>query len=283
MDPTGTGVVQCKQRDGFSLMPRAHCERRAESRNGTAIAGMGGMELPTSLFSPQIVDALANPAAAVGFVAAAVVGVASSLHCFLMCGPLSCAGLVGRTVSRRSRWKAITSYQLGRIASYTFVTALLGAAGGAAASVLAVQIRPYLPWVMAAVLVATAFDLGKKLPGIPGLRSVAAWLGRLSAPLSAPARSGVIGALTPLLPCGLLYGILAASILSGSAAGGAAVGFGFSLGSAPALLAAQLQTGWMRKLPRWSALVIQRGVPLAAAAMIVYRAISLQAGGDSCH
>lgn len=247
------------------------------------IAGIGSMELPTPLFSPEIHQALANPAAAVGFVAAAVVGVASSLHCFLMCGPLSCAGFVGRTASRRSRWKAITAYQLGRIAAYTFVTALLGAVGGAAASVLAVQIRPWLPWVMAAVLVATAFELGKKLPSIPGLRSVAAWLGRLSAPLSPTARSGVIGALTPLLPCGLLYGILAAAILSGSVGGGALVGLGFSLGSAPALLAAQVQTGWLRKLPRLPMLVIQRGVPLAAAAMIVYRALAVQTGGGSCH
>lgn len=235
-----------------------------------------------SLFSPEIAEALHNPAAVVGFVAAVVVGLASSLHCFLMCGPLSCAALVGRTVSRPDRWKAIGAYQGGRLAAYTAVGGLLGAVGGAAASALTLQVRPWLPWVMAAVLVATALDLGKKLPAIPGLRRLSSVLGRASARLSPVARSGAIGALTPLLPCGLLYGILAASLLAGSAGGGALVTFGFALGSAPALLLAQSQAGLLRKLPRGAAQIVQRGVPLVAAAVIVYRTVALQSGA-SCH
>ncbi len=232
------------------------------------------------LLSPEILAAIDNPTAVVGFFAAAIVGLASSLHCFLMCGPLACAGLATRGAEQR--WKAIGAYQGGRLAAYTIVGGLLGALGGTVASTLTLQVRPWLPWVMAVVLVATALDLGKKLPAIPGLRRLSSKLGRASAKLSPTWRSGAIGALTPLLPCGLLYGILAAALLAGSGAGGALVTAGFALGSAPALLGAQAGASLWRKMPRFAAVALQRGVPLVAAAGIVWRTVQLQSGA-SCH
>lgn len=248
------------------------------------------------LLTPRMLEAIDDPAAAVGFLAAAVVGVASSFHCFLMCGPLACAGLAPRAAPpsdrvalpradappRPGRWAPIAAYQLVRLSAYALLGGLLGASGDAIARTLALSIRPWLPWVMVAMLVAAALDLGRHLPAIPGLRRLSARLGRSSARLSPVARSAAIGAFTPLLPCGLVYAVMTAALLAGSLGGGALVGAGFALGSAPALLAAQAGVGLWRRMPRPAAVALRRGIPMIAALGIAWRAIRLGSGG-ACH
>jgi sulfite exporter TauE/SafE len=91
-----------------------------------------------------------------------------------------------------------------------------------------------------------------------------------------------MGALTPLLPCGLLYGVFAAALASGSFMGGALVLGAFALGGLPALLGAQLQTGLWRHRPRIATFLLQRALPLAAAALLVFRALGTP-GKPSCH
>lgn len=224
-----------------------------------------------------------NPAAAVGFVAAAVVGIVSSLHCFLMCGPLACAGMGGTSRDPASRRKAILAYHLGRVGSYTMVGALLGTLGGGIADVLSFSIQRTLPWVMALTLVLVSLDLGKTLPALPGLGRLRRWIARKSAGFSPALRSASIGVLTPLLPCGLLYGIFAAAIAAGTPTGGAAVMAGFAIGSGPALLLAQAQVGMWRRLPRPLAAGLRRGVPLLAAALLVVRALTISPEAPACH
>lgn len=223
--------------------------------------------------------ALGNPAAATGFVAAAAVGIASSFHCFLMCGPLACAGLGGMTKKTRP----IVAYHLGRTASYALVGAFLGAVGGSISSALPISLSRLFPWAMAAALILAAFDLGRWLPAIPILGRLVGRLGRLSAGAEPSLRSASIGALTPLLPCGLLYGIYAAALASGSGAVGALVMFGFALGSGPALLLAQGPMGLLSRLPRGVALGIRRGLPLLAAAGLIFRALFISPEEPSCH
>ena len=103
-----------------------------------------------------------------------------------------------------------------------------------------VSVQPVLPWVMAAGLVITALDLAKHARPLPGVAAISRGLARLGAPLSPSARSFFLGAATPFLPCGLLYGLFLAAIATGSAWGGAAVLGAFSLGALPALGALQL-------------------------------------------
>lgn len=223
--------------------------------------------------------AMGNPAAATGFVAAAAVGLASSFHCFLMCGPLACAGLGGMT----KRARPILAYHAGRSAAYALVGAFLGAVGGGLSGALPFSLSRFFPWAMAAALILSAFDLGRWLPAIPVLGRLVGRLGRLSAGADPTLRSATVGALTPLLPCGLLYGIYAAALASGSAGLGALVMLGFALGSGPALLLAQGPMGLLSRLPRGVAVGIRRGLPLAAAAMLVYRAIYITPEDPSCH
>ena len=217
-----------------------------------------------------------------GASAAFVVGLTGSVHCLLMCGPLACAAVPGVAGDRR---RAVAAYQVGRVSAYGALGAALGALGGGVTAALAVSARPYLPWVMAAALVASALELGKRLRPLPGLARAASALARLGAKVSPTARAAAIGAATPLLPCGLLYGVFAAALTAGSASGGALVLGSFSLGAIPALLGAQVGAGRGLLRSRWAGVVLQRALPLAAAAVLVYRAIMDPGAGGAprCH
>ncbi len=213
-----------------------------------------------------------------GAFGALLAGLSGSLHCVLMCGPLACA------TAARSR-RAALAWQGGRLLAYAGLGALLGATGSAAVSGFAEGARPVLPWIMAAGLVATALELPKRLAPLPGVRRVSAWVVRRSATLAPEMRAGAMGAVTPLLPCGLVYGISLAALASGSALGGLAVMGGFALGGVPALAAAQLGLG----LPRGRVGAFARkAVPLAAAVVLVWRVVktgdAVPAGDEPhCH
>lgn len=213
-----------------------------------------------------------------GSASALVAGATGSLHCALMCGPLACAGLPTSGPDRR---RAAAAWHLGRIVAYTLVGLLLGALGRGVSQGLMVSVQPVLPWVMALGLVITALDLAKHVRPLPGVASLSRALARTGAPLSPPARSFLLGAATPFLPCGLLYGLFLAAIATGSAWGGAAVLGAFSLGALPALGAVQLGARRLSLSPRM-ALVARRVVPLLAAVMLVARALMTRADVAKC-
>ncbi|MBL9037255.1 MAG: sulfite exporter TauE/SafE family protein [Archangium sp.] len=212
---------------------------------------------------------------AVPGIAAVLVGASSSLHCTLMCGPLACAG---SPVGSTGRGRAMAGWHAGRVLAYAAVGLGLGWVGGRAAQRFSHTLQPLLPWVMALGLVATAFELGKRLGAVPGVASVASALMRGAGRFGSTGRAVLLGAATPFLPCGLLYGLFATAAGAGSALGGAAMVGGFALGSAPALFGVQLG---LKPLSRWprASLVVRRAVPLAAAAVLVWRALNAPAEG----
>ncbi len=227
---------------------------------------------------------------------AIVAGLAGSLHCALMCGPLACAalprgeegsaapsapGLVAlRAPARHGR--VALAYHAARIAAYTAIGAALGLVGAGLSATLKLSLAPALPWLLAAVLVGSALGLGKRVGRIPGLSRLSAAIARAGARLSPAVRAGAIGALTPLLPCGLLYGLFAGAVAAGSPAGGAVVLGGFAVGATPALVAAQLGAPALARLRGVPPLLGRRGGPRVAAAGLVFRALATS-GGGSCH
>lgn len=217
-----------------------------------------------------------------GGTAAFAAGLTGSLHCALMCGPLACAPLPAAGGGRR---RAAVAWQAGRLAAYLAVGAALGLAGGGLARALAERVQPFLPWVMAAGLAATALELGRRLPALPGLTRLGGAIARLGARTTPAGRAFALGAATPLLPCGLLYGLFVAAVGAGSSLGGALVMGLFGVGSIPGLAAAQAGTAWSGRYPRVE-LVLRRGVPLLAAAVLVFRALAIPAAGagpPTCH
>ena len=209
--------------------------------------------------------------ASAGALAAGVAGFTSSLHCFAMCGPLACAGCAR---SNRARGQTLIAYHAARAGMYALGGGLFGLLGEQAANVLSVAAPRWLPWVLAALLAASALGVAPAVPRWPWLSKVLVSIQRASAGLAPPLRSGAIGALTALLPCGLLYSVYGASLVAGSFERGAAVAGGFALGGIPALTLAQLHADWIRRLPHGGELLIRRVLPLAAAALLVLRATS---------
>ncbi len=217
-----------------------------------------------------------------GAIAALVAGLSASPHCGLMCGPLACAmGAEGRRASTALAW------HLGRLGAYVSLGALAGGLGHGAVSFAPSLLRA-LPWLMALGLVVAAFDLPSwfQKPRPVGSASARAWraLRAPTAKLSPAGRAAAFGALTPLLPCGLLYGVLIAAAATGTALAGAAVMGAFVLGSAPALGAVQagaFQLGGS-SFGRWA----RRAVLVAGAAVLAYRGWHAPPNADTppeCH
>lgn len=215
-----------------------------------------------------------------GAATALVAGAMGSLHCAVMCGPLACAGVSSEKASHK---RSLLAWQAGRVGSYAAIGLALGAAGHLVAHQLSVSVQPYLPWVMAAGLLATAFEVGKHLAPLPGFSSIARALVRWGARVSPVTRAAAMGAATPFLPCGLLYGVFLAAIGAGTGLGGAMVMGFFALGGAPALASAQLGSRWGARWPRGT-VVLRRAAAVLAAVTLIWRALHAPEGAPpSCH
>jgi uncharacterized protein len=186
-------------------------------------------------------------------IAAFAAGLATSLHCAGMCGPLACA----------VRAKPL-AYHLSRLISYALAGALLGGVGWSFRSMLDENLSRSVPWVLAGVLVLVGFGLDKRIPQPPAFARLFARV-RLSRTL---------GFLTPLLPCGPMWLMFGVAVLTGSVGRGGLLLGSFAAGTIP--LYALLQAGAFKLqqrgggawLPR-----IQRALALAAAALLVWRAM----------
>lgn len=221
---------------------------------------------------------MTSPLVIAGASSALVAGATGSLHCALMCGPLACAGVP----SGPGRRAAIVGWHLGRVSGYALVGLLLGLVGTGVSRALSVSVEPYLPWVMAAGLIATALELGKHLRPLPLVRSVSTALVRASARLGPTRRSVVMGLATPFLPCGLLYGVFLAAIATGSPLGGASLLGAFALGAVPALAAVQAGAHLGQRWPTFT-WAMRKAVPLFAAGVLIYRAVLASTQGPDCH
>ncbi len=177
--------------------------------------------------------------------AAFVAGLVTSLHCVGMCGPLAC--LLGSKPGERTDASTIhATYHGARVAAYAVLGAVAGGLGAAPAAWFDLPPVRLLPWVLVLYFVAVALRLGDRLPRL-------ALLGRVQLALRGWVRgkpgvqvAAVMGAATPLLPCGPLYFIVAIASFAGSAVSGAELLLAFGLGTAPLLWVAQANVGWLR-------------------------------------
>lgn len=161
-------------------------------------------------------------------------GALGSLHCAGMCGPLALA--CSRAGRSGSALADPALYQLGRIATYVGLGLTFGAFG-ARLDLFAGQTVASIT-AGASLLVVGVF--GRR---IERAVSGGAWLSRAFG--AASTRLGVatpiaLGTVNGLLPCGLVYTALAASLALGSPSAGAAFMVAFGVATSPALLFA----GW---------------------------------------
>lgn len=183
-----------------------------------------------------------------------LVGVLGGVHCVGMCG-----GIVVALSPRTSGASAIRlhlSYSLGRIASYT----LAGAIAGGLGAVLADGFSGYLREVLYLVANVLLCALGLYLLGLTRVMAVFEQVGghlwrrlqpleRRLRPLRGIKRALLLGLLWGWLPCGLVYGVLASSLASASAASGAWLMLAFGAGTLPNLLITGL---FATRAQRWA-------------------------------
>ena len=222
-----------------------------------------------------------------------VLGLASSAHCVVMCGPLVLA--IGPRRGAGSAWTALgrlLPYHAGRIAVYV---ALAFPAGWVAEAAGRGGLGIALGVVIAAVLLAAACGATRR----PGWRGVSGLVGRRVARLAAVAASWrqicprtaavVAGMANGLVPCGLVYAAALAAAGWGTFAGAWAMMLGFGLGTLPALAVVSLSPA---ALPHRLRPAMQGLVPVVlalAAVLLLLRAFvpaahhHMAAGPDRGH
>jgi len=206
----------------------------------------------------------------------------SLLHCAGMCGPFVLGQVMidaesskssGYSEWRRLSGAALIPYHLGRITTYTG----LGAAAGIATAAFATAsmfswLSSALLVVAAALMIAQAFGMA-----LGATSPLSSSLARLAAPLSSsrrPMARYALGVVLGFLPCGLLYGALAAAGGTASLRDGAFAMAAFALGTIPALIT----IGWgglivrrhLQDVARW----ISAPLLLANAALMLVLAAS---------
>jgi len=221
----------------------------------------------------------------------AVLGFAGSGHCALMCGPLlTWSAAAAPSPGFWPRARHIALYHAGRMAVYAALGAMTGAAGAAlahsgvgraAAYVAAAALIGHVlvAWRRRASPAPSSFDRVVLLPAerVTGrlAGALAAWMRRRS--VAGPAASG---ALTGLLPCGMLYAALIAAAGFGGVRDAAVFMIAFGAGSAPALSALAAGASRLgRAAPRRAAQL----APFALLLIAVLLVVRAQGGSSTAH
>jgi sulfite exporter TauE/SafE len=181
-----------------------------------------------------------------GFIAVFLVGLLGGTHCVGMCGGIVSALTVQLPGSRTSQWPLHLAYNLGRIGSYTVAGALMGGLGS-----LGLLLNKLLPIQMGLYVAANLMLVAMGLYLLGMTRSLAfaerfgqkLWIRiqpatRRFLPARSVSQALPLGMLWGWLPCGLVYSVLTAALMSGSAARGAMTMLAFGLGTLPNLMLA---------------------------------------------
>lgn len=166
-----------------------------------------------------------------------LLGMAGSLHCLGMCAPLSSLFL-GHTGGKDAA--SLLGYHGGRLFAYATVGYLLHRLGVTLDLIFALPIT----LVLAAIPLAL-YATGVHLPLPPAMLKLQ---GRVLSHIRhrrPRVTAFVMGIFTPLLPCGLLYGVLATSLRAPSGAVAALWMLAFAAGTVPLLLGGQAGIRWL--------------------------------------
>ncbi|MCC6972091.1 MAG: sulfite exporter TauE/SafE family protein, partial [Phycisphaerales bacterium] len=179
---------------------------------------------------------------ATGFFTPFLVGLAGSLHCAGMCGPLLLAvnppGKTWQDTLTRS-----ATYHAGRILIYAALGLFFGYVGKGFAVAGFQKIISIAGGGVMIVMALATWRFEQIVRALPGMNRFFEWvqtqIGRTLRRQSHSA-SFSLGALNGLLPCGLVYAALAGAISTTEGVEGAAFMILFGLGTLPLLLATSL-------------------------------------------
>ena len=200
-------------------------------------------------------------------------GLAGSLHCAVMCGPLVLALSKARPPSLRESAGRIC-YHAGRIATYSLLGLIFGFLGYFVAPAgfqrwLSISLGVFL---FAGLLVGTRVSLAP---------SIWSWVTLLQSSMRSLLQrrsllsQALMGGLNGLLPCGLVYVAVAGATATGQSLKGAAFMACFGLGTWPLMLGIHL-AGQRLPLPmRFSIGNVTRGAVVLMASLLILRGLEL--------
>ena len=202
-----------------------------------------------------------------------ILGLAGSLHCAGMCGPLALA-LPSAGQTALSRFGERLIYNLGRISTYCVLGLVLGLCGKT------LFLAGMQQWVSLGLGLALILGLvtSKKLALWTPLSAILHWL---KASMSAwfHRRSlvalGMLGLFNGLLPCGLVYVAGAGAMATGDILAGAQYMAIFGLGTVPMMFALGM---FGSLIPTALRLKLRTAVPVAVfllAALLILRGMAL--------
>lgn len=226
--------------------------------------------------------------------AALILGLAGSLHCIGMCGPLVLS-LPGQN-SWGKQFVNNSVYQTGRILTYFILGLIIGSFGE---SLSFVGIQQPLSLSIGVLILVFLFlpkklklKMEQKVGEIWLSRKLKNWWAYFFRKQSIPAFF-MVGMINGLLPCGLVYAALAGAIAGGSALNGGLFMLAFGLGTTPGLLlAGVLKKVFQRKLQQWRSFFLPTSLAMMALLFILRGAslgipylspeINQQTGETSC-
>jgi len=207
-----------------------------------------------------------------------IIGLLGSGHCIAMCGGIttmltsalhtnkyhSNQQIPVNTQNKKSNQNEnsrqtsklvlVIFYNIGRIASYCVIGAIVGYTGSIAAKNIGMPLAG-LRMFSAIFVVLLGLYLGQWLMWLNRIEALGKGLWQHISPLaqkvipvSSPAKAFSLGAIWGWLPCGLVYSTLTWALASGSLITGASIMLCFGLGTLPALLTLSLSFGGIKSL-----------------------------------
>jgi sulfite exporter TauE/SafE len=175
--------------------------------------------------------------------AAFALGIAGSLHCLGMCGPLALALPQPARSGKRALVLGRLSYNAGRVVMYAMLGGLVGVGGTAISIAGAGQSLSIIAGSLMVVMAIVQLALHRSV--------VPAWLTArvgtfvrsvVGRQLARPHAGSlfIIGLVNGLLPCGLVFTALVGSVATGSLLGAMAFMAAFGVGTIPSMLVASL-------------------------------------------
>ncbi|MEN9362017.1 MAG: hypothetical protein RL095_3552 [Verrucomicrobiota bacterium] len=189
-----------------------------------------------------------------------ILGLAGSLHCIGMCGPLNLALPLPQN-QRRAYHLSLFLLQLGRILGYSLLGATAGSLGFLLNDLILQQSLSLGLGLLLFIFLAFTY-CGKQIPS-------PVWLRRAWGALMRREAWFLVGLLNALLPCGLSFAALTAAASESSPLRGAAYMAIFGLATVPALLASAAMRQKLLSWPKLRHLAPSLSVALIASLLLL--------------
>ncbi len=202
-------------------------------------------------------------------------GLAGSIHCVGMCGPLALSLPFSR-FNRYDKWLAIGLYNLGRVGAYSTIGLIVGFVGRGINWFGLTQI---ISIVLGSIILVSLL-----LPKLLKHKNIhmPVWLNRYQInslqylmKKQTVAWMFLVGVMNGFLPCGLVYMAVAAALVASSVANSVLFMFFFGLGTIPAMVAL---VAIAHKMPISVKASFQKFVPIISmiiGALLILRGLNL--------